>query len=95
MGRLRPAKPCPGDTVTCIYNDHHVYSEIRDLAEPDLTRRFPKLDGMKVHEIDLKAGEALFIPLGWWHQVTALDFSITITHINFRWANDFHRDYPR
>ncbi|WP_395336129.1 DUF6065 family protein [Novosphingobium sp. BL-8H] len=78
-----------------IHNDFHVYSEIRDLAEPDLTMRFPSLKGMRVHQVDLMAGEALFIPLGWWHQVTSTDFSVTITHTNFHWPNDFHRDYPQ
>lgn len=77
-----------------IYNDHHVYSEIRDLAEPELLARFPLLEGVKVHQVDLMPGDALFVPLGWWHQVTSLDFSVTITHTNFRWANDFHGNYP-
>ncbi|WP_313440186.1 DUF6065 family protein [Novosphingobium sp.] len=78
-----------------IYNDFHVYSEIRDLAEPDLTTRFPALKGMRVHQVDLRAGEALFIPLGWWHQVTSTDFSVTITHTNFHWQNDFYQEYPQ
>lgn len=42
----------------------------------------------------LEPGDALFIPLGWWHQVTALDFSVMYTHTNFRWPNDFHMSHP-
>ena len=42
----------------------------------------------------MRSVDALFIPLGWWHQVSALDFSVTITHTNFHWPNDFHTDYP-
>ena len=45
-------------------------------------------------EVTLNPGDALFVPLGWWHQVASLDFSVTITHTNFRWPNDFHVDYP-
>ena len=39
-------------------------------------------------------GDGLFIPLGWWHQVNALEFSVTITHTNFRWPNDFNAAHP-
>jgi hypothetical protein len=38
------------------------------------------------------AGEILFVPLGWWHQVKALDFSMTITYTNFVWPNDSCRN---
>lgn len=74
-----------------LYNDHHVYSRIRDLAEPGLVERFSALEGLNLHQVVLGPGEALFIPLGWWRQVAALDFSVTLTHTNFRWPNDFHK----
>ena len=91
-GRKRVLMVAPGETPR-LYNDHHVYSRVRDLAEPGIVARFPKLDGLRVHRVVMEPGDALFIPLGWWHQVTALDFSVTITHTNFRWANDFHAAY--
>jgi hypothetical protein len=40
------------------------------------------------------AGEILFMPFGWWHQVKALDFSLAITYTNFVWLNDSYRNYP-
>lgn len=40
-------------------------------------------------EVELQAGEALFIPSGWWHHVKALDVSITFSLLNFRRRNDF------
>lgn len=92
-GRKVVLLAAPGETPR-LYNDHHVYSQIRDLAEPGLVGRFPKLEGLRIHRVILQPGEALFIPLGWWHQVTALDFSVSITHTNFRWPNDFHADHP-
>jgi len=77
-----------------LYNDHHVYSQIKDLLEPDIVARFPNLDGVQVHQILMNPGDALFIPVGWWHQVVSLDFSVTITHTNFRWPNDFYSNHP-
>jgi hypothetical protein len=93
IGRKRVLMVAPADTPK-LYNDHHVYSRVRDLAEPGIVSRFPMLDGVQVHQIMLKPGDALFLPLGWWHQVSALDFSISITHTNFRWPNDFHANHP-
>ena len=83
----------PGETPR-LYNDHHVYSRVRDLTEPDILARFPRLDGLHIHRLTLTPGDVLFIPVGWWHQVTALDFSVTITHTNFLWPNDAYADYP-
>ncbi len=40
-------------------------------------------------EVEVAAGEALLIPSGWWHQVDALDLSITVTILAMAWPNDF------
>ncbi len=40
-------------------------------------------------EIEVAAGDALFIPAGWWHQVDALTPSVTVTCLGFALANDF------
>lgn len=93
VGRKVVLMAAPGETPR-LYNDHHVYSRVRDLAAPGVLARFPKLDGIRIHRALLGPGDALFIPLGWWHQVTSLDFSVTITHTNFRWPNDFHASHP-
>ena len=93
VGRKRVLMVAP-DATPRLYNDHHVYSQVRDLLEPGIIARYPKLEGLYVHQIILNPGDALFIPLGWWHQVSSLDFSVTITHTNFRWPNDFHATHP-
>jgi hypothetical protein len=93
VGRKVVLMAAPGETPK-LYNDHHVYSRIRDLAEKDILARFPKLNGIRVHRVVLNPGDALFIPLGWWHQVRSLDFSVTATHTNFRWPNDGFVDHP-
>lgn len=66
---------------------------------------FPELDGYyladpldevfakqpdAVAEVELCPGEALFIPAAWFHEVTALEPSITLSFLNFCWPNDFH-----
>ena len=35
---------------------------------------------------DLNPGEALLIPIGWWHHVRALDVSISVSFTNFQGA---------
>ncbi len=38
----------------------------------------------------LEPGQALFVPVAWFHEVTALDPSITLSFLNFVWPNHFH-----
>jgi len=40
-------------------------------------------------DIVLAPGEALFLPVGWWHHVRALDLSISVAFNHFAWPNDF------
>jgi hypothetical protein len=44
----------------------------------------------QILEATLEPGQALFIPVGWFHEVTALDPSITLSFLNFPWENHFH-----
>ena len=46
-------------------------------------------------DVVLEPGEALFLPVGWWHQVQALDFSISATYTNFTWTNEAWLDHPQ
>jgi hypothetical protein len=49
----------------------------------------PELAEVTVREVELSAGEALFIPAGWWHEVTALEISINLSVLHFRRPNGF------
>ena len=70
-----------------LYNDAGVYSQV-DPMSPD-RNRFPKFQQADVCEIMLDPGEALFIPVGWWHYVEALEPSISVSFTNFLWPNEF------
>ena len=94
VGRKR-IKLVPAAEVGKLYNHQHVFSQITDLEDPAADwSRFPRLLGAHVYEIVLDPGEILFVPLGWWHQVKSLDFSVTATFTNFRWPNDAVATYP-
>jgi hypothetical protein len=70
------------------YNDYHVYSQV-DLGNIDYNR-FPNMKNAEIIEVVIVPGDLLFIPVGWFHYVKALDASITFTFINFLLDNDFY-----
>ena len=41
------------------------------------------------YTVELAPGDAIFLPAGWWHAVTALSPSVSVTTTGFRWSNDF------
>lgn len=61
-------------------SSHHMYSSIdpekKELCPDQIT-------------VDLHAGEALFIPVAWWHHVRALSPSISLAMTHFTHANDY------
>ena len=63
------------------------YSEW-DLEDDDALPAL-QAEGVTVRQVELQAGEALFIPAGWWHHVKALDISISFSLLNFRRGNSF------
>lgn len=53
----------------------------------------PSLDeafGDRVFTVELSPGDSLFIPVGWFHEVTSLEPSITLSFLSFPWPNHFH-----
>jgi hypothetical protein len=94
VGRKRLKIAAAAD-VAKIYNHHHVFSEIADLESPALdAARYPLLQNLQIYDVTLSPGEAIFMPIGWWHQVKSLDFSVTLTYTNFRWRNDWYAGFP-
>jgi hypothetical protein len=70
-----------------LYNYNNVFSPI-DLDAPDL-QRYPTLADVKVLEVIVEPGETVFLPLGWWHQVAALDVSLSFSYSNLALPNEF------
>jgi len=93
-GRKRVVLASPGETPK-LHNTTHVFSEVSDLTASDIDREaYPRIAQVRRLDFILGPGEALFIPVGWWHQVTALDFSVSMTYTNFLWPNEGHADHP-
>lgn len=82
----------PPEELDLVYNHHAVYSPV-DPANPDY-ERFPGFREATVLETELAPGEVLFLPVGWWHYVKAIEPSITVTFNNFRFPNEFQWVHP-
>jgi len=70
-----------------LYNDNGFYSSV-DPKHPDYGRH-PKFEGVDQLEILLEPGEALLIPVGWWHRVESLDVCISLSFNNFAYPNRY------
>lgn len=91
MGRKR-LRIIPACEAANVYNQRHCFSPL-DGRAIDL-RRFPAAAKAQVLDCVLEPGELLFLPVGCWHFVEALDVSLTVAFTNFRWDNDFYSNYP-
>lgn len=71
----------------------YVYHEFATVSSLNLDdwdeQHFPMFKYVPVIRTTLQPGEMLFIPIGWWHQVRALDPSISITFTNFTVDNQY------
>lgn len=69
-------------------------SAVTDITDESEVVLNPSVRGARLHELDLEAGEILFIPVGWWWQATATDLSVALSYDRFRWANDAAGGFP-
>jgi ribosomal protein L16 Arg81 hydroxylase len=63
-------------------------------AEEIEAGRRPELASVRVLRADLEPGDALFLPAGTWHEVLALDVSISFSLMGFRRPNDVGWYHP-
>jgi len=75
-----------------VYNSIGVYSDI-DPSYPDL-ERYPRFGEATRLDFVVEPGEALFIPVGWWHHVEALDTSVSLSFTNFVFPNSYSWEHP-
>lgn len=85
----------PALQVDHLYNDQGVYSQIANPHNPQEQQQYPQLMETTPLQCILNAGDALFIPIGWWHCVESLDVSISVSFTHFNAANGFAQQYPQ
>jgi len=74
-----------------VANDFGVYSR----ANPEnVSASPPEFAHATPLETTLGPGEALFIPVGWWHHVRSLDVAVSVSTTAFRFDNAFEWHYP-
>jgi len=91
VGRKRWRFISPLETPK-LYNFNGVFSPI-DVDRPDLAR-YPRFAEVTMLEVVVEPGETVFLPLGWWHQVTSLDISMSFSFSNLSIPNHFHFTNP-
>lgn len=64
------------------------YSAV-DVMAPD-TVRFPDFARVALHTVEVGPGDVLFLPVGWWHALRALDPSLSVTFVNFEETPGFN-----
>lgn len=75
-----------------LYNYRGNLSAV-DLDQPDLAR-YPAAAQARPIEVIVDAGEAVFVPLGWWWQRTALELGAALTGPFIDLPNQYHYDNP-
>lgn len=83
----------PSNQAHLLYNEKGVFSEV-DVENPDLEQH-PMFKDAGSLQIVLEPGEVLFIPVGWWHHVRALDISISLSFTKFLFPNTYHWNNPQ
>ena len=91
LGRKRILLIPPRQTPF-LYNHVGVFSQV-DPENPDFNK-YPLYQNINPIELILKPGEVIFIPVGWWHHVRALDVSISVSFTNFVFPNYYHWQNP-
>jgi hypothetical protein len=91
VGSKRVTLISPLDTPS-VYNSRSVYSDVM-VEAPDFDR-FPAFRDAHPIVVDVAPGEALFIPVGWWHHVEALDLSVSVSTTSFAYPNAFTWFHP-
>jgi hypothetical protein len=79
----------PPEDAVFVYNDAGVFTEV-DAANPDL-KRHPLFQFACRFDVTIEPGDAVFIPVGWWHYVEALTPTLAVSMGNFTRVNLFAR----
>lgn len=91
VGRKRWRFISPLETPK-LYNFNNVFSPV-DVDRPDLAR-YPLFAQVTVLEVIAEPGDTVFLPLGWWHQVSSLDVSLSFSYSNLAVPNQYSFQNP-
>lgn len=89
LGRKR-VRMAPPWAFARMKNSRHCFS---DWANEPLAAGPGDAHTPPILETVIGPGEAIFLPVGWWHQVEALDLSASMSFTNFRRPNAHVDDY--
>lgn len=89
FGSKRITFVAPHDSAL-VYNKSGVIAQV-DAEKPDY-KKHPLFAGAAAASATVDPGDAIFIPVGWWHQVRSLSPSTSLTFINFARPNFFQMD---
>lgn len=89
VGRKR-VRLAPPWALARMRNSRHCFS---DWGNEPLAAGEGDGDTPPVLEAVIGPGEAIFLPVGWWHQVEALDLSASMSFTSFRRPNVHVEDY--
>jgi hypothetical protein len=78
--------------INAIYNHEHCFTLVDALGID--YERYPGMRDARIQEAVIGPGEILFLPVGCWHFVEALEVSVTVSFTNFKWDNNFTERYP-
>jgi ribosomal protein L16 Arg81 hydroxylase len=71
-------------------NSQHCFS---DWCMHELTAGPGDATRPPVIETVIGPGDALFLPVGWWHAVEALSLSVSVSFTSFQRSNAHHEEY--
>jgi hypothetical protein len=63
--------------------------EIGQTAEGYYAWARPDAFESEVHSVTLEEGDAVFLPVGWWHEVASLSPSLSLALVGFNRPNGF------
>ena len=88
-------KLAPAAEAGKLYEQPGGRSAVADLEAADLDlATHPLVSQLRTFGVTLAPGEMLFVPVAWWRQARALEFSAALTFTSFRWRNDAGRTFP-
>jgi hypothetical protein len=89
VGRKRVRMVASHD-APLMRNRRHCFSSWKS---EDLLPGPASADRPAVLECEIGPGDAVFLPVGWWHHVDGLDQHIGMSFTEFAWDNDFYSSY--